>query len=614
MVLKEPQPALVVIALVFMFHCSLAQQNQEAVADRLFEMAMGGGNLDSTLLLATQVDSISKLDDYEYGKIRANLLYGFYLQSKLKLDTAISILASCEDYFKANPAKQNSLDHARTLYYMGMARHRNQEYALSKNYSAKALLIFESLGEIQYQVNCLNHLGIVEMVRDNYPQALAYYMRAYKLETNDGKNAAEISQLNHISIVYNRMGQSDKALEYARTALRIARRNGVPKDQINVLNSIGNTHNTLGNLDSALFYFDACTLLAERENNEMMAFNAQYNIANSLSNRGDYKRSNEIFKKARMRYKNVPLSMQNNGQLLVAKNFLKLNQFDSCLFVASSAYRTAKKGLNKQTIIILSDLLSSAFQRKQQSDSALHYLKIHFAYKDSVYNLESQRKLSTLYAEMETIEKENEIVVLQKQQTLDRAQNRLLQLTMLFGAIVTGLIILLLILGSRNRQRKQQLKNYELQNELDSKKKELHQHALRMIYINNGLSEVQDGLKKIKIEVPGSQSDVQHVLNSIHINKSLEKEWENFNEYFGSVHVGFYEKFNQAFPSLTILEKRLAGLIKMNLTNGEIASVLNIESNSVKMAKYRLKKKLALTDEQDLYTFLQQFGQVKSHS
>lgn len=55
---------------------------------------------------------------------------------------------------------------------------------------------------------------------------------------------------------------------------------------------------------------------------------------------------------------------------------------------------------------------------------------------------------------------------------------------------------------------------------------------------------------------------------------------------------------------MSISEKRLAGLIRMDLTNREIAGILSIEDSSVKTAKHRLKKKLALTDEQNLYQFL----------
>lgn len=43
-----------------------------------------------------------------------------------------------------------------------------------------------------------------------------------------------------------------------------------------------------------------------------------------------------------------------------------------------------------------------------------------------------------------------------------------------------------------------------------------------------------------------------------------------------------------------------ASLIKMDLADREIASLVNIEASGIKMAKYRLKKKLQLSVEGDI--------------
>ncbi len=609
MIIKEPGLKVLAFALLFISGISFAQKSPTNKADALFEKAFTLVNQDSMMLLAKQIDSISTLANYELGIIRAKLISGFYFQNQFKLDTAIVLLTGCEDFFSINRKYANSLDHGRTLYYLGLARFRKQEFRLSKYYSENALKIFKILGDLKYQVNTLNNLAGVEMVRDNYAQALELYSQAYHLKIENKKSDTSFdTELSNIANVYNRMGQSAKALEYVRKSLALLRKNNDKRSQINTLNSIGSYHSGLGNVDSALFYFNESKTLAIENNNSLMAFNAQYNIANTVSSQGDYRNSNKLVRQALRAYDKIPPSMTITAQQLIAKNYLKLNLPDSCIASATNSYGQVSKNGNKQNIILLTDLLASAYQKKKQNDSALHYLKINYAYKDSLYNQESQRKLSTLYAEIETIEKQNEIAILQREQKLDRAENNLLQVVIFLGTLLMALTIITLVLTNRNKRKKQMLITYELQKELELKKRDLNQQALRMIYINNGLSEVQEGLKKIRVETPGSQQDVQHLLNSIHINKSLEKEWDNFNEYFGSVHVGFYEKFNTAFPSLTIMEKRLAGLVKMNLTNSEIASVLNIESKSVKMAKYRLKKKLGLDDEQDIFQFLQGFS------
>jgi DNA-binding NarL/FixJ family response regulator len=47
----------------------------------------------------------------------------------------------------------------------------------------------------------------------------------------------------------------------------------------------------------------------------------------------------------------------------------------------------------------------------------------------------------------------------------------------------------------------------------------------------------------------------------------------------------------------------MCALIKMGHENREIATLLNIEVASVKMAKYRLKKKLMVDESDDLTTY-----------
>ena len=70
------------------------------------------------------------------------------------------------------------------------------------------------------------------------------------------------------------------------------------------------------------------------------------------------------------------------------------------------------------------------------------------------------------------------------------------------------------------------------------------------------------------------------------------------------VHKDFNMKLKTSFPNLTDLEKRLAVLIRLNLSNKEIASLLNISAKSVEIARYRLKKKLMLDKNSNLKNFI----------
>jgi len=52
---------------------------------------------------------------------------------------------------------------------------------------------------------------------------------------------------------------------------------------------------------------------------------------------------------------------------------------------------------------------------------------------------------------------------------------------------------------------------------------------------------------------------------------------------------------------------RLAALLKLRLSTKEIAGMINIEYHSAKKGRQRLKKKLGLSQEQDLAKFLYEF-------
>ena len=75
----------------------------------------------------------------------------------------------------------------------------------------------------------------------------------------------------------------------------------------------------------------------------------------------------------------------------------------------------------------------------------------------------------------------------------------------------------------------------------------------------------------------------------------------------GDLSGNFNNALNVKYPNLTELDVKLAALIVMNMSNKNIGISKNITSESVKIAKNRLKKKLSLSKEEDLHEHLNQF-------
>ena len=85
-----------------------------------------------------------------------------------------------------------------------------------------------------------------------------------------------------------------------------------------------------------------------------------------------------------------------------------------------------------------------------------------------------------------------------------------------------------------------------------------------------------------------------------------ENDWNLFKLYFEEVNENFFTSLQENYQNITINDLKLAALIKLNLNIKEAASVLNIEPDSLKKARYRLRQKFGLNTNDSLGEFLTQ--------
>ena len=151
--------------------------------------------------------------------------------------------------------------------------------------------------------------------------------------------------------------------------------------------------------------------------------------------------------------------------------------------------------------------------------------------------------------------------------------------------------------------RKANQKQKELmQKELDLKKKELDNFAIWVKSRNEILDGIQDKIKSIYGMETGEATRQLKKLNSSisqfnRTNEEAEKMIDELNS-------GFISKLAEAYPDLSNSEMRLASLLKIGMSSKEISLILSMEPKSVDMARYRLRKKLNLSGNDNLCDFL----------
>jgi DNA-binding CsgD family transcriptional regulator len=84
----------------------------------------------------------------------------------------------------------------------------------------------------------------------------------------------------------------------------------------------------------------------------------------------------------------------------------------------------------------------------------------------------------------------------------------------------------------------------------------------------------------------------------------MDKDWEQFAVHFDRVHSDFLQITKAAYPTLSAHELKLCAYLRMNLSSKEIAQLENISVRGVEISRYRLRKKLKIATETNLFDFL----------
>ena len=94
---------------------------------------------------------------------------------------------------------------------------------------------------------------------------------------------------------------------------------------------------------------------------------------------------------------------------------------------------------------------------------------------------------------------------------------------------------------------------------------------------------------------------------NIDSNIRHDDDWKKFEKNFDIVYDEYLTRLGNTFAELTVSDKKLCAYLKMDLSSKEIAPLMNLTYRSVEMTRYRLRKKLNLSREQNLIEFLQRF-------
>lgn len=470
---------------------------------------------------------------------------------------------------------------------MGVASWTQGNYELGLISLLKALNLYAELNDQLGQANCNLNIGLIYNDQQNYARALGYFMNAIQGFESLNRSDRIATTYNKVGEVYTSQQNYSAAYDYLIKALSIHQTNGFSY-------GISESNNRLGRL-----------FLAQGEYQRALdhLFNS-LEISENINDREGIARDYENIGRAY-------LLMGSYGQAL---EYLQKGEEKALDFGSKRWLRD-----------IYLDLKELSLKRGRLQEALLYGDK-YMIMKDSLFNEQMANRIAELEKRNEIEAKERELASIRHERQLLEEKDKLNNtLNMVLAVSIVLLLISAWLVINRQRLKLRkdkdlfesrealnraelanaQFKEAELRQELEFKNKELTSYTINFIRKNEVMEELKESIKAIRKKVDASTSaelnklsrTVDHVLD-------VDKDWEDFKLYFENVHKGFFSKLKQDFPDLGNAELKLCALLKLNLNIKETASIMGISPESVKTARYRLRKKLGLEKDQSLSDFV----------
>jgi ligand-binding sensor domain-containing protein/DNA-binding CsgD family transcriptional regulator/cbb3-type cytochrome oxidase subunit 3 len=160
----------------------------------------------------------------------------------------------------------------------------------------------------------------------------------------------------------------------------------------------------------------------------------------------------------------------------------------------------------------------------------------------------------------------------------------------------------------QNRARSElvALQNEKLEAEINFKNSEVATSAMHLVKKGELLNKIKTELTQMMKRLDNEQAvaELRRMIKSLSEDENLDKEWEGFSKHFDKVHSDFLVNLKKVHPTLTGNELKLCTYLRMNLTTKEIAQLMNISVRGVEISRYRLRKKMGLSSEVNLFDYL----------
>lgn len=151
-----------------------------------------------------------------------------------------------------------------------------------------------------------------------------------------------------------------------------------------------------------------------------------------------------------------------------------------------------------------------------------------------------------------------------------------------------------------NRRKELQHRQEQLKREAKARAVEMAKESLRLARTDEFLQNLRRRIANLEHANGHTKELVEEIVQDIDNNQDNLQAWNSFEQGLQRFDPEFLQCLAQRCPSLTSAELRICSLLRMNLSNKEIAGLLNISGRTLDTHRGRIRKKLGLGRGDDI--------------
>jgi len=569
-------------------------------------------SMNFVIMANNSSDSLIKLIKQSHQvELKADLLYQLAFEKfDTDIDTSLKLV---------NEAYQLAQNSNYELLIAKLHKLRGSIYANNNNIveaveefkKAEAILI-NHLEEPELLLSTYMNLGNIYIDRDNLPEALETYNKAVELSTKTDIDNSTLARLNNnLGVINKYINNLDKALELYTTALDLFKLAHDSIDIAGTTTNIGSIYIELGNYEIAKnYYLEGLSLFKK--------INLKEGEAHALLKLGYLEMERDNLETA-LEYINQSIEIQRKlgkvvsglkssffAETIINKGIIqyRLEKYDAAIVNLLNGYNIAEESGDIGLLSQSANYISKYYQQKSDYKNALEYQIIFKKYSDSINSQSTVRKITQLEMKLQ-YESKLHANKLEHQLTLQKQKQNNLYTILAASIFLLGIALLIVLLKlEKNKKRKAELAHQVLEEKLEHTNKELTTYVMYLLRKNEFIISISEKLKKAKIEAKTeNKARIAELITELE-NNSKMFSWEEFEVRFQQVYTSFYINLYEKYPNLSQNEIRLCAFIKLNMSTKEIAAITYQSINSIGVARYRLRKKMNLSSDENLYSLL----------